>query len=149
MTKLRAPGGVRWIASRPMNPSSPYLIEENYELVEAIDNKDDVGIREELGDLLLQVVFHADKAKERGAFDFGDVIDAISAKMISRHPHVFAGAKSIRPKQYCSNGRPEKKNRVNSGSLLLTACPAPAVALAGPPASVACCPGRVRLERSR
>lgn len=109
MTKLRAPGGCPWDREQTHESIKPYLIEETYELVEAIDNKDDVGIREELGDLLLQVVFHADMAKERGAFDIGDVIDAISAKMISRHPHVFAGAKFDTPEAVLQQWTDRKK----------------------------------------
>ncbi|NLI29781.1 MAG: nucleoside triphosphate pyrophosphohydrolase [Nitrospiraceae bacterium] len=115
MAKLRAPGGCPWDREQTHESIKPYLIEETYELVEAIDTKDDAGIREELGDLLLQVVFHADMAKERGAFDIGDVIDAISAKMISRHPHVFAGAKFDTPEavlqQWTDRKREEGKFR--------------------------------------
>lgn len=115
MAKLRAPGGCPWDREQTHESIKPYLIEETYELVEAIDSKDDAGIREELGDLLLQVVFHADMAKERGAFDIGDVIDAISAKMISRHPHVFAGAKFDTPEavlqQWTDRKREEGKFR--------------------------------------
>jgi len=109
MAKLRAPGGCPWDREQTHASIKPYLIEETYELVEAIDNKDDAGMREELGDLLLQVVFHADMAKERGAFDIGDVADAISAKMISRHPHVFAGAKFDTPEAVLQQWTDRKK----------------------------------------
>ncbi|HSW64415.1 MAG TPA: nucleoside triphosphate pyrophosphohydrolase [Dissulfurispiraceae bacterium] len=115
MAKLRAPGGCPWDREQTHESIKPYLIEEAYELVEAIDNKDDAGMREELGDLLLQVVFHADMAKERGAFDIGEVADAISAKMISRHPHVFSGAKFDTPEavlqQWTDRKREEGKLR--------------------------------------
>lgn len=109
MTKLRAPGGCPWDREQTHESIKPYLIEETYELVEAIDNKDDVGIREELGDLLLQVVFHADMAKERGAFDIGDVADGISAKMVSRHPHVFGDAKFDTPEAVLQQWTDRKK----------------------------------------
>lgn len=109
MAKLRAPGGCPWDREQTHESIKPYLIEETYELVEAIDNKDDAGMREELGDLLLQVVFHSDMAKERGAFDIGDVADAISAKMISRHPHVFAGAKFDTPEAVLQQWTDRKK----------------------------------------
>lgn len=109
MTKLRAPGGCPWDREQTHESIKPYLIEETYELVEAIDNKDDAGIREELGDLLLQVVFHADMAKERGAFDIGDVVDAVSAKMVSRHPHVFGDAKFDTPEAVIQQWTDRKK----------------------------------------
>ncbi len=115
MAKLRAPGGCPWDAAQTHESIKPYLIEETYELVEAIDKKNEAGMREELGDLLLQVVFHAEMAKERGAFDIGDVADAISAKMISRHPHVFAGATFDTPEavlqQWTDRKREEGKFR--------------------------------------
>ncbi|KAF0185600.1 MAG: hypothetical protein FD164_165 [Nitrospirae bacterium] len=109
MAKLRAPGGCPWDREQTHESIKPYLIEETYELVDAIDNKDDAGMREELGDLLLQVVFHADMARERGAFDIGDVADAISAKMISRHPHVFSGAKFDTPEAVLQQWTDRKK----------------------------------------
>lgn len=109
MAKLRAPGGCPWDAAQTHESIKPYLIEETYELVEAIDNKNDTDMREELGDLLLQVVFHAEMAKERGAFDIGDVADAVSAKMISRHPHVFAGAKFDTPEAVLQQWTDRKK----------------------------------------
>ena len=69
---------------------APYTIEEAYEVADAIARGDLDDLRDELGDLLLQVVFHARMAEEQNAFDFGDVVEAISRKMIRRHPHVFA-----------------------------------------------------------
>src|SRR5690606_28034635 len=71
---------------------APYTIEEAYEVADAIQRGDLDDLREELGDLLLQVVYHARMAEERSAFDFGDVVEAITAKMIRRHPHVFGDA---------------------------------------------------------
>ena len=71
-----------------------YLLEEVYEVLEAIDNRDTNNLREELGDVLLQIVFHARLAEEQGLFTVQDIIDDITAKMIRRHPHVFAKATS-------------------------------------------------------
>lgn len=90
MARLRK--GCPWDIKQTHESLRPYLVEEAYELLEALDTGDDSAIREELGDLLLQIVFHARLAEERGAFDMSDVIEGISKKMISRHPHVFADA---------------------------------------------------------
>jgi MazG family protein len=89
MERLRAPGGCPWDREQTHASIKPYLIEEAYEVVEAIDSADDAELRGELGDLLLQVVFHAQMARERGAFAIGDVLQAICDKLIRRHPHVF------------------------------------------------------------
>jgi ATP diphosphatase len=76
-----------------------YLVEESYETVEAIESGDRDHLREELGDLLLQVVFHARMAQEQDAFDFGDVVEAINTKLVRRHPHVFGEMRNLSPKQ--------------------------------------------------
>jgi tetrapyrrole methylase family protein/MazG family protein len=109
MAQLRAPGGCPWDREQTHESIKPYLIEETYELIEAIDNKDDIAIREELGDLLLQVVFHAEIAKERGAFDIADVVDTVSEKMVSRHPHVFGNAKFDTPEAVLQQWTDRKK----------------------------------------
>jgi tetrapyrrole methylase family protein/MazG family protein len=95
MAALRAKrGGCPWDVEQTHLSLKPYLIEEAYELLEAIDSKDDEKIMGELGDVLLQVAFHAQIAAERGAFTADDVAKGIAKKMIDRHPHVFAkGAK--------------------------------------------------------
>lgn len=93
MARLRDPqGGCPWDLRQDFASIAPYTIEEAYEVADAIDRGDLDALRDELGDLLLQVVFHAQMAAEQGAFGFDDVADAISAKMVRRHPHVFAGA---------------------------------------------------------
>ena len=93
MAALRNPGtGCPWDLEQSFATIAPYTIEEAYEVVEAIDRGDIDGLREELGDLLLQVVFHARMAEEQGAFAFADVVQAITEKLIRRHPHVFADA---------------------------------------------------------
>ncbi len=91
MARLRNPdGGCPWDLQQDFSTIAPYTIEEAYEVADAIDRNDLTDLRDELGDLLLQVVFHAQMAAEQGAFDFGDVVASISDKMVRRHPHVFA-----------------------------------------------------------
>jgi MazG family protein len=90
MAKLRDPdGGCPWDLEQTFATVAPYTVEEAYEVADAIERGDLHDLKEELGDLLLQVVFHARMAQEQGAFDFADVAAAISDKMIRRHPHVF------------------------------------------------------------
>ncbi|MGX5673839.1 nucleoside triphosphate pyrophosphohydrolase [Thermomonas fusca] len=91
MARLRDPdGGCPWDLQQDFATIAPYTIEEAYEVADAIDRGDMADLRDELGDLLLQVVFHARMAEEAGAFAFGDVVAAICDKMVRRHPHVFA-----------------------------------------------------------
>ena len=90
MARLRDPdGGCAWDLEQTFATIAPYTVEEAYEVADAIERGDLNDLREELGDLLLQVVFHSRMAQEQGAFAFDDVADAISEKMIRRHPHVF------------------------------------------------------------
>ena len=93
MTRLRAPDGCPWDQEQDHQSIRLNAVEEVYELVDAIEAGDDGEILEELGDLLLQVVFHAQMADERGAFDFDDIAQTITDKLIRRHPHVFGDAK--------------------------------------------------------
>ncbi len=91
MAMLRTPGsGCPWDLEQNFSTIAPYTIEEAYEVADAIARGDLDDLRDELGDLLLQVVFHARMAEEQNAFSFGDVVEAITRKMIRRHPHVFA-----------------------------------------------------------
>lgn len=92
MTRLRAPGGCPWDREQSRESLRPYLIEEAYEALEAIDRGDIEALKDELGDLLLQVVFHAEIASERGEFDVADVCDGVREKLQRRHPHVFGTA---------------------------------------------------------
>lgn len=92
MAKLRAPDGCPWDREQDHDTLKRFLIEEAYEVIEAIENKDFNHLREELGDLLLQVIFHAQVAEENGLFKLQDVIDEIHAKLLRRHPHVFKDA---------------------------------------------------------
>lgn len=96
ITILRSPEGCEWDRTRTHDTLKKCLLDETEEVLEAIEHQDDENLCEELGDLLLQVLMHAEIAKERGAFDFQDVVQGISDKMIRRHPHVFGNA--ARPK---------------------------------------------------
>jgi nucleoside triphosphate diphosphatase len=90
MVALRTPvTGCPWDLEQTYATIAPYTIEEAYEVADAIEKGDRASLREELGDLLLQVVYHAQIGREEGAFDFGDVVDGVTRKMIRRHPHVF------------------------------------------------------------
>jgi nucleoside triphosphate diphosphatase len=96
MAQLRAPGsGCPWDLEQDFASIAPYTIEEAYEVCDAIARGDLGDLCDELGDLLLQVVFHARMAEEQGAFSFGDVVEAITRKMVRRHPHVFADADGV------------------------------------------------------
>ncbi len=112
MHRLRAPGGCPWDAEQTHESLIPNLIEEAYETVDAIKRGDDTDIREELGDLLLQVVFHSEIAQETGRFNFDDCAKAISDKLVRRHPHVFGEAVASDPdevlKQWDAIKRGEK-----------------------------------------
>ncbi|HEX5066438.1 MAG TPA: nucleoside triphosphate pyrophosphohydrolase [Myxococcota bacterium] len=93
MARLRSPqGGCPWDLEQDFASIAPYTIEEAYEVEDAIRRGDLAALRDELGDLLLQVVFHAQMARESGHFDFGDVVESICDKLVRRHPHVFGDA---------------------------------------------------------
>jgi tetrapyrrole methylase family protein / MazG family protein len=89
MARLRGPGGCPWDREQTFDTIKPYTLEETYEVLDAIDRKDWPDVAEELGDLILQVVFYAQMAEEKGLFQIGDSLDAINGKLIRRHPHVF------------------------------------------------------------
>jgi nucleoside triphosphate diphosphatase len=98
MAALRTPAtGCPWDLEQNFSTIAPFTIEEAYEVADAIERGDTADLRDELGDLLLQVVFHARLAQEAGHFDFGGVVEAITTKLIRRHPHVFAGARDLSP----------------------------------------------------
>jgi MazG family protein len=94
MERLRAPGGCPWDREQTFDSIKPYTLEETYEVLEAIDNRDWPELAGELGDLLLQVLFYAEMAKEQASFSIDDVLDRLSNKLISRHPHVFGDVKA-------------------------------------------------------
>ena len=98
MAALRTPKtGCPWDLEQNFATIVPYTLEEAYEVADAIARSNLADLEDELGDLLLQVVFHARMAEEQGAFDFGDVVEAITAKLIRRHPHVFGDARAKDP----------------------------------------------------
>jgi ATP diphosphatase len=100
MAALRTPGtGCPWDLEQDFTSIAPYTLEEAYEVVDAIERGDLADLRDELGDLLLQVVFHARMAEEQGAFAFPDVVQAITKKLIRRHPHVFGSIKELSPEE--------------------------------------------------
>ncbi len=92
MARLRGDGGCPWDRQQTRETLKPMLIEEAYEVLDALDSDDPEELKEELGDLLFQIVFHAQIARERGEFDLADIIDRAHEKMVRRHPHVFGDA---------------------------------------------------------
>ncbi len=94
MRRLRATGGCPWDREQTFATIAPYTVEEAYEVAASIEEEDFKSLPDELGDLLFQVVFHARMAEEQGLFAFGDVVQAVTAKMIRRHPHVFGDAEA-------------------------------------------------------
>jgi MazG family protein len=101
--RLRAPGGCPWDREQTHDTLKTYLIEEAYEVLDALEHGDAKELTEELGDLLLQVLFHADIAREAGRFDITDVISAIQDKLVRRHPHVFGKVKADTAEQVLKN----------------------------------------------
>ena len=119
MARLRDPQrGCPWDVQQTFATIAPYTIEEAYEVADAIERADFDDLREELGDLLLQVLLHSEIARERGAFSFGDVVQGLSDKLIRRHPHVFGDVKQPdNPEEalalWKEIKRMEKERRVN------------------------------------
>jgi nucleoside triphosphate diphosphatase len=121
MAALRTPGsGCPWDLEQTFATIAPYTLEEAYEVADAIQRGDLDDLKDELGDLLLQIVFHARMAEERGAFDFGDVVAAITGKLIRRHPHVFGDARDLSPEvvaaQWDAIKREEKAARTEGAA---------------------------------
>jgi MazG family protein len=118
MARLRAPGGCPWDREQTFDTIKRYTLEETYEVLEAIDNRDWKELTGELGDLLLQVLFYSEMAKEAGHFSIDDVLDALSAKLINRHPHVFGDVKADDANQVLRNWEAikaeEKKKRMDN-----------------------------------
>lgn len=116
MKILRAPGGCPWDAEQDHESIKKNFIEETYEVVEAINKNDKDLLLEELGDVLLQVVFHAAMEEEKGVFDFNDVADGICKKLIIRHPHVFSDVKVNDTDDVLTNWDTIKRNTKNQKS---------------------------------
>ena len=122
MAQLRTPvTGCPWDLEQDFSTIAPYTIEEAYEVADAIERNDMSALKDELGDLLLQVVFHSRLAQEQGQFDLQDVIDSISEKMIRRHPHVFASVDAATPDAVVTNWEAIKATERQDKSLLLQA----------------------------
>src|SRR3954462_7218125 len=122
MERLRNPQtGCPWDREQTFATIAPYTIEEAYEVADAIERNDPTDIRDELGDLLFQVVFHARMGQERGWFDFNDVATAIHDKLVRRHPHVFSGsgfAKGNWEEQKAQERAASAKRRGDAASIL-------------------------------
>jgi MazG family protein len=103
MATLRGPNGCPWDKQQDFNSLKPMLVEEVYEVLEAIEEKNFDGLSEELGDLLLHIVFHAQLGKESGQFDINTVLDKISEKLVRRHPHVFGDETASSPEEVIKN----------------------------------------------
>jgi len=119
MARLRAPGGCPWDREQTFDSIKPYTLEETYEVLEAIDNRDWEELTGELGDLLLQVLFYAQMAKEQGTFSIDEVLDRLSNKLVDRHPHVFGEVKAETSSDVLRNWEAlkaeEKKKRLEAG----------------------------------
>jgi len=112
MATLRGPGGCNWDKKQTHKSLLPYLVEETYEVVEAIETENPDLLREELGDLLIQIIFHARIAEEAGQFDIDDAVNGINEKLINRHPHVFGEKKDLNPQEVRDQW---EKIKINSG----------------------------------
>src|ERR1700681_3315023 len=120
MARLRAPGGCPWDREQTFDTIKPYTLEETYEVLEAIDNRDWPELTGELGDLLLQVLFYSQMAREEGHFSVDDVLDRLSTKLVDRHPHVFGEVKADTPAEVLRNWEAlkaqEKEKRLAAGA---------------------------------
>jgi MazG family protein len=118
MARLRAPGGCPWDREQTFDTIKPYTLEETYEVLEAIDNRDWHELTGELGDLLLQVLFYSEMAAEEKHFSIDDVLDRLSNKLVDRHPHVFGEVKAETPAEVLRNWEAlkaeEKKKRLEA-----------------------------------
>lgn len=119
MARLRGPGGCPWDREQTFDSIKPFTLEEAYEVLEAIDNRDWDELKSELGDLLLQVLFYAEMAKEQGSFTIDEVLDRLSNKLVDRHPHVFGDVKAETSADVLRNWEAlkaeEKKKRLEAG----------------------------------
>lgn len=127
MARLRAPNGCPWDLEQTFDSIKPYLLEETYEVLDAIDARNWHGLAEELGDLLLEAVFFAQMANEEGKFSIADSLDAINEKLIRRHPHIFAAGDAKTSgdvkKRWDEIKKEEKKNRGETPQSILASIP--------------------------
>ena len=120
MDKLRSPGGCPWDAEQDHESLLKYLLEESYEFIEAVENKDRTSMQEELGDLLLQVYFHSRMAEEdaNNPFNVEDVAKTVTDKLIRRHPHVFGGTKVESSSEVLENWEAQKATEKGRTSII-------------------------------
>jgi tetrapyrrole methylase family protein/MazG family protein len=130
IARLRAPDGCPWDKEQTHQSLRANLISECYEVLEALDEGDAAKLSEELGDLLLQIVLHAQIAKDDGDFEIGDVIESIATKIIRRHPHIFGTAKVKNAEEVMHNWEALKKAERNEGESMLAGVPKDMPALA-------------------
>ena len=123
VTRLRAPDGCPWDQEQTHASIKPYLIEEAYEVLQALDDENGEKLCEELGDLLLQILLHAQMAGEAREFDMSDVVRGIAAKLIRRHPHVFAGSQAGNAEEVAQEWEMLKQNERKEGDSLLSSVP--------------------------
>ena len=143
MKRLRAPGGCPWDREQTFDSIKPFTLEETYEVLEAIDNRDWNELPGELGDLLLQVLFYSEMAKEQGTFSIDDVLDRLVDKLVNRHPHVFADTKADTSADVKRNWEAlkteERKKRLNQNpDAVETATEATTSILAGISSAIPC-----------
>jgi tetrapyrrole methylase family protein/MazG family protein len=130
IARLRAPDGCPWDKEQTHLSLKPYLTEETYEVIKSIDSGDSDKLCDELGDLLLQILLHAQIASEEGKFNMDDVVHSISEKIVRRHPHVFGNATARDSSQVRANWEDIKKGERNNETSLLAAIPVNIPALA-------------------
>ena len=135
MARLRGEGGCPWDREQTPDSLKPYLIEEAYEVIEAIEAGADEKVREELGDLLLQIVFHAQIAAEEGRYNIWEVIGEVHEKLVRRHPHVFGDVLAETPEKVLKNWEAIKQSEEGGRSVLDGVPPAPSSPLEGPAGS--------------
>jgi MazG family protein len=145
--RLRAPGGCPWDREQTHLTLRTYLIEEAYEVLDAIEKGAPEEMAEELGDLLLQVLFHADLARESGAFDLADVITGIHDKMVRRHPHVFGNVKAETPAEVLKNWAQLKAGEKAASSVVLEKLTQAPSILDGVPRNIPALPEAYQLTR--
>lgn len=123
IARLRAPGGCPWDREQTHASLREYLLEETYEVLESLDKGDAVKLREELGDLLLQIVLHSQIAAEAGQFEIGDVMKNINEKLIYRHPHIFGSVKAETAAEVMKNWQELKKEEKGENVSMLSGVP--------------------------
>ncbi|MCE5313256.1 MAG: nucleoside triphosphate pyrophosphohydrolase [Nitrospiraceae bacterium] len=123
MAALRSENGCPWDKEQTRQSLTPFLVEETYEVLDAIERNSPEQIKEELGDLLFQIIFHCQVAKESAEFDINDVIDRISRKMISRHPHVFGNEKFETSEEVLKQWEERKKEEGKQRDSILEGIP--------------------------